>query len=320
MATSRSEGRMTAGFATKLRLTAAVLGCDSQKALCARFRSANPRTHFEPERAAKWLQGRATPRNSDVYDDWARVLDIGQPGDWLMECSVEAFLDAVTRRYRVDAHTLRRRASVWEPAPAVDGQDRPRGVQQYLCGSYACYSWSWSPYHRGQIIRGALSIAPARKRLSLVATYSEQLVGTPVRFSGEVILAGRTLHLDLRAPGQGAPLFCSLFLPSPPASVMSGMMSGVSYVGHAPQPSATPFVAVRVPDDPESTNRYFKLEPDVLAADLAALGLRLAAPADVDACMRDLLQRDSNGGSWQVSAADQANLTAALDRPYLKVD
>ena len=312
---------MTAGFATKLRLTAAVLGCDSQKALCARFRVANPQTHFEPERAAKWLQGRATPRNRDVYDDWAKVLDIGQPGDWLMECSVEAFLDEVARRYRADPSTLRRRASIWQPVLAVDGQDRTRDGQQYLCGTYACYSWSWSPYHRGQIIRGALDIAPAPKRLSLVATYSEKLVGTAVHFSGDVILAGRTLHLDLRAPGQGAPLFCSLFLPSPPASAMSGIMSGVTYVGHAPQPSATRFVAVRVPHDPESTNRYLALEPDVLAADLTALGLRLAVPADVDACMRDLLQRASSaGGSWQMSDSDQANLTAALDRPYLKVD
>ena len=310
---------MTAEFATKLRLTAAVLGCDSHKALCARFHAVNPKTHFEIERAHKWLQGRATPRNRQVYDDWRQVLGLEQHSDWLMECSVEAFLEAVSRHYRVDADTVRRRASHWEAAEAIHGHARVQSPHDYLCGSFACYSWSWSPYHRGQIVRGTLAITPAVKRLSLVARYSETMLGTGtvVRFSGEVQLAGGTLSFNLRGPGQGLPLFCCLLLSQPPASVMCGMLAGAAFVGHEPQPSATPFVAVRVPHDPEPSNGYIRPAPDALAADLAALGLGLPAPADAGARLRHLLRRDGDAGSWQVSEADQVDLAAVLDQPYL---
>ncbi len=53
---------MTVAFATKLRLTAAVLGCRGRKEFCARFRAVNPGTHFDLDRSHKWLQGRALPR------------------------------------------------------------------------------------------------------------------------------------------------------------------------------------------------------------------------------------------------------------------
>lgn len=309
---------MTAEFATKLRLTAAVLGCDSHKALCARFRAVNPKTHFEIERAHKWLQGRATPRNREVFDDWLKLLGVERSSDWLMECSVEAFLEAVSRHHRVEAATLRRRASLWESAAADDSRDPVQSPHAYLCGSFACYSWSWSPYHRGQIVRGTMTIVPAAKRTSLVGRYNETMqgTGTVVRFAGDVSLTGRTLSLHLRGPGQD-PLFCCLFLPGPPASVLCGMLSGASYIGNIPQPSATPFIAVRVPEDPEPSNGYIKPVPGALAADLAALGLPMAAAADVDARMHDLLRHDGAAGSWQVSDSGQVNLTTALDRPYL---
>ncbi len=48
-------------LALKLRLTSAALGCHGRKELCARFRAANPHTHFDLERSHKWMQGRATP-------------------------------------------------------------------------------------------------------------------------------------------------------------------------------------------------------------------------------------------------------------------
>jgi hypothetical protein len=238
-----------------------------------------------------------------------------------MDCPVEAFLDEVSRLFGIDADMLRRRASQWEPVLPVDGESRAGGAHHYLCGAFACYSWSWSPYHHGQIIRGGLRIAPAaRRNAALAATYSEKLLGGSVRFSGDVLLAGRTLHMDVREPGHGPPLFLSLFLPGPPASVMCGMLSGATYVGHEPQPSATPFIAVRVPNDPEASNRYLDVTPDVFVADLASLGLGLAAPDDVDARMRHVLLRNGTPGCWQLSAADQANLTVAFDQSYVAAD
>ena len=58
----------------KLRLTAAVLGTITRKDLAAQFRLINPATTFDVERAQKWLQGRARPRERQVYEDWASAL------------------------------------------------------------------------------------------------------------------------------------------------------------------------------------------------------------------------------------------------------
>ena len=64
----------------KLRVTMALLGCNSRKELCARFREVNPRTEFDLERSHKWLQGRAKPRTAQVYEDWTRLLGMRAAG------------------------------------------------------------------------------------------------------------------------------------------------------------------------------------------------------------------------------------------------
>ena len=69
---------MVRDFGAKLRITAAALGCASQKDLCARFREANPGTIFELDRSYKWMQGRALPRSVGLYEDWAALLGTGR--------------------------------------------------------------------------------------------------------------------------------------------------------------------------------------------------------------------------------------------------
>jgi hypothetical protein len=58
----------------KLRLTGAALGTVTLKDLAAAFRRINPATRFDIDRAHKWLQGRARPREAQVYEDWAQSL------------------------------------------------------------------------------------------------------------------------------------------------------------------------------------------------------------------------------------------------------
>jgi len=60
---------MVRDFGLKLRITAAVLGCASQKDLCARFHEVNPATIFELDRSYKWMQGRALRRSVWLYED-----------------------------------------------------------------------------------------------------------------------------------------------------------------------------------------------------------------------------------------------------------
>jgi hypothetical protein len=53
----------------KLRLTAALLGAATRKDLAAAFRKISPATPFDVNRAHKWMQGRAQPRELQLYAD-----------------------------------------------------------------------------------------------------------------------------------------------------------------------------------------------------------------------------------------------------------
>lgn len=308
---------MESDFATKLRLTAAVLGCPGRKELCARFRAVNPATHFDLERSHKWLQGRALPRSAQVYEDWAKVLGTRRSGAWLASCTVDAFLGEICALYDADGATLRLRAEVDAVGGGPAGQHRGDLALGYLCGTYACYSMAWSPYYRGRVIRGTLLLQPGSRAAPLVARYTEELVGKTMLFTGEAWLAGRTVHLLVRGPEDGSPLFVSLFLPGPPASVLCGVMSGAIVVGPEPRPSATRMVVVRVPADAGASNRYMELTPGTVADDLTALGMSLAEPLEVGTLVRDVLLGGGNGGLEQVSASDQARLASVLDVAYL---
>jgi hypothetical protein len=304
----------------KLRMTAAVLGSANRKEFVGRFRTANPDTLCDLERMHKWLQGRALPRDSSVLDDWAKVVGSARGGTWLASCTLAAFAAEIGPLFgRAPAELL-----ALEPfagrgartgAPASAAAPRVSGVR-FLCGAYASYTPAWSPYARGKFIRGALTITPGRGS-SLSATYSETLLGKSVRLTGVLHVAQNTLQMDLTEPGGELPLFFSLFQPRPPASVLCGVLSGVTLVGPEPQPSAGRIVMIRVPesDAVEASNRYFDLAPGVIAADLATLGIDHTEPARVDHLIRDFLL--GSGGLIQVAAADQAALAAELDPVHI---
>ena len=308
---------MDSDFATKLRLTAAVLGCPGRKELCARFRAVNPATHFDLDRSHKWLQGRALPRFAQVYEDWAKVLGTRRSGAWLASCTVDAFLDEISALYDADPATLRLRAQAGEKDGPVAGLPRRDRAFSYLFGTYACYSMAWSPYYRGQIVRGALLLQAGSRTAPLTARYTEELIGKTVRFDGDAWIAGRTIHLLVRSAEDGAPLFITLFLPGPPASVSCGVMSGATIVGPEPRPCATRIAVVRVSASADASNRYMPSDPAEIAGDLAALGLALPDPSAAGTMIREFLCGEANGGLTQVSASEQGCLASVLDVAYL---
>lgn len=303
-------------FAEKLRLTAAALGCATRKDLCARFRAVNPQTLVDVERANKWLQGRALPRPQSVYEDWARLIGTSRSPAWLVACSVEAFAEELGRLFDADPAALRARAARAGPAPARNTALPAPGA--HACGHYACYSWAWSPYFRGRLIRGALHIRPGPHG-TLRAGYTESVMGRAAVFEGEVTVGARCLQISIRGTAETVmSLFIVLFLPGPPASALAGMMAGTSLVAPDPLPSATRFVAIRVPGPPDATNRY--LEPgESLAEDLAAQGLRLADPAAIDALLAATLAGPDGRrpGVDMIAAAEQTRLSEALDPIYV---
>jgi hypothetical protein len=316
---SASDWReMARHFAEKLRLTAAVLGCASQKDLCAAFLRVNPNTDFALQRSYKWIRGRALPRSARVYEDWAKVLAIGQSATWLASCTLEELIEALCAR---DPGTSRAallaRAGLPEHGPAAGADD------SYLCGAYACYSHAQSPYFRGRIVRGALIVEPAgRPAAALGATYAQALPTGRAHASGAVLLFGRAMCLDLRAPSAGmAPLFFSLYLPIPPASVLAGVMCGTTALDPSGQPPyATRIVMVRVPPPAaaglEASNRYIDAAMDPLSRDLAALGVLDGdtPPEALDALLAEVLSAGGGNGHLRLPAEDYARLTQVFDR------
>jgi hypothetical protein len=295
----------------KLRLTAAVLGAVTRKDLAAQFRRINPKTPFDVERAHKWLQGRARPRESQVYDDWAKLLDLGRTGQWIAECEIDAFLDAVCTRYERDRETLRSHL-----APVAAGA-AAQGRKAALGGTYACYSHAWSPYFRGRLIRGELSITPATQ--GLVATYAEVLPTGRLMLDGIVNVGNRVVTIDVREHGGDAHFVFCLFLPRPPASLLTGLMSGATVIGPDAQPSVTRIAVVRLPEPSprlRQAEAYLPPHPSV-AQDLATLGLHIAEPDIVNRQLMAFLANGGEGGLDQPSVTSHRALVELFDRSWL---
>ena len=298
----------------KLRLTAAALGTVTRKDLAAAFRRINPATSFDVDRADKWLQGRARPRELQVYEDWAKLLDLGRSGQWIAECDTEAFLDALCTRHRHDRNELQRRAtsSTSSSSAASHAESDFAAV-----GTYVSYSYSWSPYFRGRLLRGELSIAPGQTPSRLVATYSQLLPRGRFRVEGSLIVGNRSMHLELCEPSGDALLFC-LFLPSLPVSILAGLVSGTTTIGPEPQPSVARIAMVRLPGPSPrllAADAYLSADASV-AEDLATLGLHVANPADVDRQLVAFLS-PGDGGIDQVPAASYRALVQLLDQNWL---
>lgn len=306
---------MAREFDRKLRLTAAALGCGTCKELVAAFRRVNPITPFDTARTYKWLQGRALPRQQQVYADWAQLLDLDRSPASLLSIDIDAFLVLVSARYALDRDTLLRRAGLFG-GPASGAAAPSVGGDRYLCGTYLAYSHAWSPYYSGRLIRGTLSVTAPLARGRLVATYSEALPTGPFSVQGPVVALGRSLYLHLREPGSEVPLFMTLFQPTPPASVLAGFLCGATFVGHDQRPSATRVLAARLPETaerPQGSDRY--LEPGgSVAADLEAAGLALGAPAEIDARIASFLDGSPAGGLDQIDATTYGGLVDVFDR------
>jgi hypothetical protein len=268
------------------------------------------------------LQGRALPRSAEVLQDWARLLDTRRDAIWLASCALDDFAAALATRFGRDAedllasHAFAGRGTR-TARPAAAAQPRMSGVR-YLCGTYACYGIAWSPYSRGNLIRGSLVVAPGRRE-ALVATYSEMLLGKPVRLSGEPTITRGSMHMALKEAGGEVPIYFSLLLPRPPASLLSGIMAGTTLVSPVPEPSASRIVMIRVAEGNslDDTNRYFSPKPGAISDDLAGLGLQLGTPQAVDQLVHDFLIR--NHDLEQVDTTLQLALTAELDPCHLKL-
>jgi hypothetical protein len=305
---------LAVAFATKLRMAAAALGCNSRKEFCARFRAVNPTTQCDLDRLSKWVQGRSLPRASSVYADLALLIGSARSGRWVADCSSEEFAAELIANTGVDAAALALPDSL-----SRRGTPRAAGLlggAATLTGAFAAYSPVWSPQYHGRLLRGALRLAPGRNG-ALIATYTESFFGRDMHLTAEASISGRSMHFLLREPDGDMPVFISVQLPGPPASVLCGVMSGVAFLSHEPLPSASRIVFIRVRDESrlDSTNRFFDPAPGTIAADLADLGLDIPEARRLDSFTREFVGTHPN----QVTTQDQTTFASMLDHHHLNV-
>lgn len=307
---------MAQHIAQKLRLTSALLGTVTRKDLAAAFRAVNPKTAFDLGRADKWLQGRARPRQMSVYDDWAKLLGLEQPGAWIAESELPAFTAAIAARHGIDGAELERRAGMQFEASTHD----ERGLGSGLAGTYACYSRAWSPYYRGQLIKGRLSIEPGPGAHGLMATYREILPTGQLQLGGPVSPAKRGLYLHLKEVGGDTQFFLCLFPHTQPVSVLGGYMCGAAIIGPEAQPSITRIILVRLRDTAPGAETWGGYLPagGSIAGDLAGIGIAVEHPEAVDRQLEQFLGADAGGGANQIPPADFRAIVDVFDRHWLQ--
>jgi hypothetical protein len=303
----------------KLRLTAGVLGTGTRKDLAAAFRRVNPATAFDVERANKWLQGRARPRELKLYEDWAKVLDLGRSGQWIAECDVDAFLDVVCARHGCDREALERR----ERDDAARRHDTSRNGADLepdarLAGTFVSYSHAWWRYFDGRVICAELSIRPVGDPPRLIATSVQNVPTTVVELTGPVAAAPRTLNIELGHPQTGERIHFCLFRPTLLATVLVGYHTGASYLNPEAELATSRIVLIRMPPGyvTGSITGYLP-EGLSLAANLTACGLPMRNPAEVDRRLTAFLLAGRDRGIDRIAADEHVALTELFDQNWL---
>jgi hypothetical protein len=234
--------------------------------------------------------------------------------DWIANSPIDAFLDAVAARHGSDRSGLDRLST-----PAQKRQDEHSDLRSDLAGSWICYSNAWSPYFRGQIVRGSLSFAETEAETERSVTYMEALPTGELRLDGTLSLGRRALHMSLRErSGDTRFMFC-LFPPNSPATVLGGLMCGATVLGPGPAPSVSRVIAVRLPAGrkPTATRMAYLAKGGSLADDLASLGLPVSRPTVVDEELVRFLTGGDGCGLDQPSPAGFRAIVELFDREWL---
>lgn len=309
---------MARDFAMKLRLAAVVLGCRTRKELAAAFRGVNPDSTFDVERADKWLSGKALPRGADVYRDLSKLLALARPLEWLASCSVDELLALLAELNGVAPDLLREGARDFPNGARRHVAPRPvESGASFIEGAYACYSYSFSPYFPGWLIRSSMVIGPGHGPGSVA--YSHNMPPLPTRFTGGITFNGRGMQIALHQTVSGdMRIHMALFGPAPPATVLAGMLCGAAVVTPEPEPSAARIILIRLPaPSPAFDALYTAFQPEEpIADDLALAGLHFSDRDEVDRRIKDYLPARPRNGIEQIATAEYRELVEYFNREH----
>ncbi|MBN8945152.1 MAG: hypothetical protein J0H01_36960 [Rhizobiales bacterium] len=274
-----------AELALKLQLTSLALGCSTSKELCARFAAVNPETAFTAQNAYKWVRGKATPRLSSVYEDWARILGGGLAASVVAASSFDEFAqmirghwpvpDAALARLRQD-HPVAPPLAPSEPEPPAGMATRqaPWRPNHWLAGRYLAVSPSWSQAEMGNLVLGRAEITPADGD-DFAIRYTENLFGQDVTMAGPMFCDGRTAQASLRCSLSLRTYFLALRAPSPPANIVGGILCGAALHDFEARSMAGRIVLVRdhlARSDACEWPGYLAASAELLDAQLGGLG------------------------------------------------
>jgi hypothetical protein len=318
VASGAGKRTLARDFAMKLRLAAVVLGCTTRKELAAAFRGANPDTTFDVERADKWLGGKALPRAADVYRDWSKLLALDRPHEWLASCSADELLAVLANREGVAPNLLLERARDFPNGARRQLGLRPLGSgASFVEGAYACYSYSFSPYFPGWLIRSSMVIGPGHGPGSVA--YSHNMPPLPTRFTGNITFNGRGMQIALHQTVAGdMRIHMALFGPAPPATVLAGMLCGAAVVTPEPEPSAARIILIRLPGpSPAFDALYTAFQPEEsIADDLALAGMTFSDRDEVDRRIKEYLPARPRNGIEQIATAEYRELVEYFNREH----
>ena len=195
------------------------------------------------------------------------------------------------------------RGTAWRPSCCCErARDFPHGARRqsaprpldsgasFVEGAYACYSYSFSPYFPGWLIRSSMVIGPGHGPGSVA--YSHNMPPLPTRFSGDITFNGRGMQIALHQTVAGdMRIYMALFGPAPPATVLAGMLCGAAVVTPEPEPSAARIILIRLPaPSPAFDALYTAFQPEEsIADDLALAGLHFSDRDEVDRRIKEYL-------------------------------
>ena len=301
---------------SKLRLTSIALGCATTKELCRRFSAVNPDTQFTLQNSYKWLHGKARPRMSGIYDDWAAVLGVGLTPQFLASASFDDFAAALGRHFFMPAEALSALRVADDEPEVVAGDVWAR--DQILAGIYLALSPAWSKANEGRLIVGSLAVGldPADEH---AVTYRERLFGRTTPMRGRLVTDGRTAQAALTCEPTGSLYLLALNVPAPPASLVGGVLCGIALHDPESRPTASRILFVRSHalgwEALHERSRYIEAEAATIEAELAALGYASphGARAAAAAGLAAFFAGGERGAVIDAPAAPLARLALDLD-------
>jgi hypothetical protein len=312
----RGTSEMARDVDRKLRATAAVLGLITRKDLAAAFQRANPSTVFDIERAHKWLQGRSRPRDARLYQDWRIVLGIDESPEWIATSQFEEFVTIIALRHGANPEQLL--------GHEIESRSSNRGqsldFHRMLQGRYVCYSNAWSPYFRGQIVRGFMIILERSSAAAQSVVYSEVLPTGYFKVNGSLVLGGRGIHIIPNEPTGDMQFLFSLFPATMPGRVLGGLMCGTTVIGAEPTPSVSRIVMIRLSETAEfpAADTAYLRKGGSLGEDLRSLGVSVTSLASVDERLSCFLSGGDGRGLDQPDTASFRAVVELFDREWLE--